>query len=308
MHPLIQSYHELGESLHQFVDGCILESIAPSLMMQFFAVSQTFDTFCALSSSLVHAVIAKMRTRGTSSMFRTGRRMITEWADFVAVFNRVVGHGLTPQLDLFTTLFTSLLSELSEIEVLFRAGSFDTLISPASFDKIRTEAIAMRKEVGAARRLARTARSREFNQRDFGRRITDLGNGIARIFRLSVPTVVMVTAEVMRLRTNLKAICDDLIRTGTATCIFDDNAARTRFHIAQTSKEFNVVFKALNLPLQVELKFLDEEEGGSPEAPGEDPLKVEVTQKLDLMRDHIHDLSDVVVSAGRILTKPAVPR
>jgi hypothetical protein len=302
MHPLIRSYDELRQSLRQFVDVCLLESMAPSLMKQFTQVSQTFETFCGLSSGLVHAVVAKMRTRGTSSMFRTGRRLITEWADFVAVFNRLVSYRLSPQLELFATLFTSLLAQLNEFELLFRAGSFDTLISPASFDRIRAEVIAMRKEANAAHRLAKTPRSAEFDQRDFGRRILALGNGIAKIFRLSVPVVVMVTAEVMRLRTNLKAICDDLTRTGGATCIFDDNAAQTRFHIAQTSQEFNCVFKALNLPLEVQLQFLDEEDAGaSPDAPREDPLKAEVAEKIDTMCEHIHDLSGVIESAGHML-------
>jgi hypothetical protein len=227
--------------------------------------------------------------QGTSSMFKAGTRLITEWVELVEIFSRFVQQGVSPQLELFTTLFTSLLSQLSEIEMLMQHGLFDTLISPSSFDKIRSDVIVMRREANAARRLTVVARSIEFDQRDFGRRILDLGKSVARIFQLSIPKVVMVTAEVMRIRTNLKAICDDLFRTGTATCRFDDHAAALGFCMAQTSREFNRVFQALNLPLEVVV--LEEDERAS-----------------DTQSDRINGIAAAIESAGEVFTLAADPR
>jgi hypothetical protein len=194
-----------------------------------------------------------MRTRGTSSMLKAGKRLIAEWSEFVALFTLLVNQGLSPQLDFLTTQFTSLLAQLTEIAALIYTGSFDTLISPSFFEKIREDTIAMRKEANAARRLSPAARSAEFNQRDFGRKILALGESAAQIFGCSVPKVVMITAEVMRLRTNVKVICDDLFRMGSAMCLFEDTAATASFQIAETCREFNSVFRALNLPLEIQV-------------------------------------------------------
>jgi hypothetical protein len=260
MQSLVNAYQEMSISVRKFVDDCVLDSLAPALMNRFAKAEVMFRQFSSDSRSIIYTIRAATGgPAGTSCMFKSGRRFVAEWETFVSGFHAFVGQGVALQLQFLTSLLTSLISQIDEIWGFMRVGSFQSLV-PASFVQgLRAEAIGLRKEANQVQRMAVDVRKEFFKEEDFRKRVFDLANGVARIFQRSIPKVVMMTGELMQIRTSLNATCDDLLRVSRATVLFESDVAEARMCIERTSNEFNQVCRALELPLEIRLQRLEDE-------------------------------------------------
>jgi hypothetical protein len=157
-------------------------------------------------------------------------------------------------------------------------GSFESLVSSVFVEKVRADALALRKEANQAHRLSPEIRKDSFDITAFGLKVFSLGNAVAKIFRRAVPKVAMATGEVMRHRSNLNILCDDLIRVANATRLFETNSKEARFLIAAVSEEFNKVFRGLDLELEIQIHFVDDEIAAA--------LPINVRELSQLEREH----------------------
>jgi hypothetical protein len=227
------------QSLHRLTDKCYIDRLSRALTNLFARIDHVFKLFCNQADDAIYR-------RTISPAFRTTAQcLVCEWGGFVASFNSLAEQHLSPHIDHFTRLFTSLVGQLDQAQDLAKVGILRTLASGQYFRDVRAEAISLR--------------SCAFDDPVFLERVSALVNDVAAIFHHSVPLCTMATSEIILLRTTLKAICTEIARVAIGATVFPKLLLLARVAIARASRELNSTLESLKLPFNVLVPFdLDE--------------------------------------------------
>jgi hypothetical protein len=257
---LLTTSGSMTQNLRRLTSECYLDRLRPALTNHFVRIDHVFKLFCNQANE-------SLRTKQDrfSPLPKTAEFLVSERVDFVSGFNSLASQGLSPHHDHFTSLFTSLLEHVDEIQGLFDSRTFRTLASPYSFSRIKAE-------VASLERLPVTDAT-------FPSRVGALAIDVAEVFRRSVATWSMSTGKVMHLRASLNALCTELVRVATGIALFPELVALTRLGIAQTTRQLDMLLESLGMPLGVRLHFDELQEGEETPPREREPPKVVARQR-----------------------------
>jgi hypothetical protein len=235
--------------LRRFAEECYLDRISPALLSEFGRIDHSFKLFCNQANDLLR-LGEPARLSRRSLLFTTARFLVSEWRDFLALFNAVADQDISPHLVHLVRLLTSLIGQLSEVRDVILAGVLQSHVSREGVARIKAMAVSLRAQAQGS--------VAAFDAQGFADAVVRLGRDVAAIFRRSVPKCTMGSGELVRLRTTVHAVCMELIRLADGAVAFPERMASVRFEVAQASRELDAVLGMVGLPVSIRLQFVSD--------------------------------------------------
>ena len=219
------------------------------------------DVFVQHASVHFSGVAPERDSRGAmqfTSMYRSAKTFVEQWAAFIDVINEMETEGLGPYVSRINTSFDEIFNAILQVRTAMPRMRFRTDIAVLALSKLQNGVIALRDEISAMILAPKESRFVGFSHSLFKRRITLLMHSIGDLYDRALPHSCLPVGTTLATRAVISSAIAAISTAVNMARQCEQVFVVLKDEVLNVNTELSRVCQEINFPLAVSVVFDDE--------------------------------------------------